>query len=335
MKPERWHEVDKILQSVLERDAAEREAYLLEVCAGDEQLRREVLTVLASHKQAGSFMASPALQGSDDIFEDEPKLKQGDTIGLYRITKPIGRGGMGEVYLAEHTTLSREVALKILPEHFLDDAQRVQRFRQEARAVLALNHPNVGTVYDIGEAAGVHFISTEFVEGQTLRERMAHARLTVSEAIEIAAQIAGAIAYAHEKGVIHRDIKPENVMLRPDGYVKVLDFGIAKLTERQATPTDPNEAQTRMKGETSPGMVMGTAHYMSPEQARGKKVDERTDTWSLGAVLYEMLTGRPPFEGETPSDIIGLILQHDPAPLTALMPDAPPELERIVSKALD
>jgi len=336
MKPERWHEVDKILQSVLERDPAERGAYLDQVCAGDEQLRHAVLTVMASYKEDGTFMASPVLEVSGDDFADGAKLKPGDSIGPYRIRKPIGRGGMGEVYLAEHTTLSREVALKILPEHFLDDAQRVQRFRQEARAVLALNHPNVVTVYDIGEAEGVHFISTEFVEGQTLRERMAHARLTVSEAIEIAAQVAGAIAYAHEKGVIHRDIKPENIMLRPDGYVKVLDFGIAKLTERQTkTTADPNEAQTRMKVETSPGMVMGTAHYMSPEQARGKKVDERTDTWSLGAVLYEMLTGRPPFEGETPSDIIGLILQRDPAPLSALMPDAPPELERIVSKALD
>ena len=333
MKPERWDEVDKILQSVLERDPAEREAYLDRVCGGDDQLRHAVMTVIASHEQAGTFMASPALQHG---FADDAKLKPGDSVGPYRIRKAIGKGGMGEVYLAEHSTLNREVALKILPEHFLNDPQRVQRFRQEARAVLALNHPNVVTVYDIGEAGGVHFISTEFVEGQTLRERMAHARLTVSEAIEIAAQVAGAIAYAHDKGVIHRDLKPENIMLRPDGYVKVLDFGIAKLTERgAATTTDPNEAQTRMKVETSPGMVMGTPHYMSPEQARGKKVDERTDTWSLGAVLYEMLTGRPPFEGETPSDIIGLILQRDAAPLSSLMPDAPPELERIVSKALD
>lgn len=333
MKPERWDELDKILQSALERAPAEREAYLNEACAGDEQLRHAVLTVIASHEQAGTFMASPVLQHA---FANDSNLKQGDSVGPYRIRKPIGRGGMGEVYLAEHSTLNREVALKILPYHFLNDAQRVQRFRQEARAVLALNHPNVVTVYDIGEAGGVHFISTEFVEGQTLRERMAHARLTVSEAIEIAAQVAGAIAYAHDKGVIHRDLKPENIMLRPDGYVKVLDFGIAKLTERSAaTTTDPNEAQTRMKVETSPGMVMGTPHYMSPEQARGKKVDERTDTWSLGAVLYEMLTGWPPFEGETASDVIGLILQRNPASLSSRVADAPAELERIVSKALD
>lgn len=192
MKPERWDEIDRILQSALERDPAERGAYLDQVCAGDEQLRRAVLNVMASHEEAGSFMASPEVQVSGDPLTDGPKLKQGDSIGPYKIRKPIGRGGMGEVYLAEHTTLSREVALKILPEHFLDDAQRVQRFRQEARAVLALNHPNVVTVYDIGEAAGVHFISTEFVEGQTLRERMAHALPTVSEAIEIAAQVAGA-----------------------------------------------------------------------------------------------------------------------------------------------
>src|SRR2546430_244068 len=244
---------------------------------------------MASYKDDGTFMASPVLEVSGDDFADASKLKPGDAVGPYRIRKPIGRGGMGEVYLAEHTTLSREVSLKILPEHFLDDAQRVQRFRQEARAVLALNHPNVVTVYDIGEAGGVHFISTEFVEGETLRQRMTRPRLTIGEAVEIAAQVAGAIAYAHEKGVIHRDIKPENVMLRPDGYVKVLDFGLAKLTGRQTglRANDPNEAQTRMNVETSPGMVMGTAHYMSPEQARGLIVDERSDTWSLGCVLYE------------------------------------------------
>jgi serine/threonine protein kinase/dipeptidyl aminopeptidase/acylaminoacyl peptidase len=337
MKPERWDEVDQILQSVLERAPAEREAYLAEACSGDEDLRREVMTLMASHESAESFMAAPALQSRGDIFEDEPKLNQGDVVGPYRITKPIGRGGMGEVYLAEHTTQSREVALKILPAHFLDDHQRVQRFRQEARAVLALNHPNVVTVYDIGESAGVHFISTEFVEGQTLRERMASARLTIEEAVEIVLQVASALAYAHEKGVIHRDVKPENIMLRPDGYVKVLDFGIAKLTERQtrSTTNDPKEAPTRMKASTTPGMVMGTVHYMSPEQARGLHVDERTDTWSLGVILYEMLCGHQPFEGETPSDVISVILQRDPAPLSTLLPDVPPELERITSKALD
>jgi eukaryotic-like serine/threonine-protein kinase len=337
MKPDRWNEVDKILQSVLERSPAERRAYVDEVCSGDEELRREVLTLMGSHEQAGSFMASPAVEGSD-VFEDGPKLKQGDSVGRYRITKPLGRGGMGEVYLAEHTTQNREVALKILPRHFLDDPQRVQRFRQEARAVLALNHPNVVTVYDIGEAAGVHYISTEFVEGQTLRARMARERLTITEAVDIGLQVAGALAYAHEKGVVHRDVKPENIMLRPDGYVKVLDFGIAKLTERRAatvTADDLGEAQTRMQVETSPGMVLGTPYYMSPEQARGKKVDERTDTWSLGVVLYEMLTGQQPFAGETPSDVISVILQRDPATLSTLLTNAPAELERIISKALD
>lgn len=337
MKPERWDEIDEILQSALEHSPAEREAYLAKACAGDEQLRREVLTLMASHEQAGSFLALPALQGSGDVFEDEPKLKAGNLIGAYRITRPIGRGGMGEVYLGMHTTQSREVALKILPHHFLDDVQRVQRFRREAQAVLALNHPNVVTVYDIGEAEGVHFISTEFVEGQTLRERLMTTRLTIEEAIDIALQVASALSYAHEKGVIHRDVKPENIMLRPDGYVKVLDFGIAKMTERQvkSATNDPNEAPTRVKASTTPGMVMGTVHYMSPEQARGLKVDERTDNWSLGCVLYEMLTGQQPFEGETPSDVIATILKHDPAPLSSILPDVPAELEHIVSKALD
>jgi serine/threonine protein kinase/Tol biopolymer transport system component len=338
MKPERWDEVDKILQSALERAPTERGAYLDAACKGDEQLRREVLTLLGSHESADSFMRTPAIESFGEDAGSVQKLKAGDSIGQYRIKRPIGRGGMGEVYLAEHTGQNRFVALKVLPEHFLSHEQRIERFQQEARAVLALNHPNVVTVYDIGEAAGVHFISTEFVEGQTLRERMARERLTAGEAVEIASQVAGALAYAHDRGVIHRDVKPENIMLRPDGYVKVLDFGIAKLTEARvaATPDDdPHEARTRMRIETSPGMVMGTAHYMSPEQARGKEVDERTDTWSLGVVLYEMLTGRQPFDGETPSDIIGVILQRDPAPLSALTPDVPAELERIVAKALD
>ena len=336
MKSERWNEIDEILQSVLERPSAEREAYLAEVCAGDEELRREVATLMTSHEHAGSFMAAPALQGSGDIFEAEPKLKDGDSVGPYRITKPIGRGGMGEVYLAVHTAQSREVALKILPQHFLSDEQRVLRFRREAQAVLALNHPNVLTVYDIGEAAGVQYISTELVEGETLRQRMRNARLTIEEAVDIAVQIAGALAYAHEKGVIHRDVKPENIMLRPDGYVKVLDFGIAKLIERQApsVTNNVNEAPTRMKNSTTPGMVMGTADYMSPEQARGLPVDERTDTWSLGVILYEMLCGHRPFEGETPSDVISLILQRAPKQFSTLLPGAPPEIEQIVSKAL-
>src|SRR2546421_12055452 len=284
MKPERWDEVDKILQSVLERAPAERRAYLDEVCAGDEQLRREVLTVLGSYESADSFMAPPAIESAGaGLVAERVNFKVGDLIGPYKIKSPLGRGGMGEVYLAEHTGQSRAVALKILPEHFLADAQRVQRFRQEARAVLALNHPNVVTVYDIGEAEGVHFISTEFVEGQTLRERMANARLTVSEAIEIAAQVAGAIAYAHEKGVIHRDIKPENVMLRPDGYVKVLDFGIVKLTEKfvehHASTTDAFMATDSVQTESN--IVMGSPSYMSPEQARGQKLDGRTDIFSL------------------------------------------------------
>jgi serine/threonine protein kinase/Tol biopolymer transport system component len=338
MEPERFQQVDRVLQSVLERPASEREAFLDEACGNDAALKSEVCSLLASYDESGSFIERPLVEDGARLIADEPDASMiGRIIGNYRIVEPLGAGGMGEVYLASDTRTGRPVALKILLAYLTTDAERVRRFQQEARAVLALNHPNIVTIYEIGQAEGVNFIVTELIEGQTLRQRMSRQMLSVGEALDVAIQIAGALSYAHDKGVIHRDIKPENIMLRPDGYVKVLDFGIAKLTERRAamTTADPNEAQTRMKVETSPGMVMGTVHYMSPEQARGLKIDERTDTWSLGCVLYEMLAGRQPFDGETPSDVIATILKHDPAPLSSLLPDAPAELEHIVSKALD
>jgi serine/threonine protein kinase/Tol biopolymer transport system component len=338
MNPERFQQVDRVLQSVLERPAEEREAFLEEACGADSSLKREVRSLLASYDDSGSFIERPAVEDGARLMADEREASLvGQTVGNYRVVSQLGAGGMGEVYLANDTRNNRPAALKILLAHLTTDAERVRRFQQEARAVLTLNHPNIVTVYDIGQADGVNFIATELIEGETLRRRMTRQPLTVGEALDVATQIASALVYAHERGVVHRDIKPENVMLRPDGYVKVLDFGIAKLTERRVAnkPDDLHEARTRMQVETSPGMVMGTVHYMSPEQARGLPVDERADTWSLGCVLYEMLTGRQPFEGETPSDVIATILKHDPAPLSALVPDAPAELERILVKALD
>src|SRR5437867_3627357 len=245
-----------------------------------------------------------------------------ETISHYRILQKLGAGGMGEVYLAEDTRLGRKVALKLLPAEFTQDAERVRRFEQEARAASALNHPNIITIHEVGQVDGLHFIVTEFVDGRTLRQHLADGRLPVDETLDVAMQVASALQAAHAAGITHRDIKPENIMLRPDGLVKVLDFGLAKLTERPAAALDP-EAPTRLKAQTELGTVMGTVYYMSPEQARGLQVDARTDVFSLGIVLYEMITGSLPFAGETASDVIAAILQTEPAPLTRHAPQFP------------
>ena len=237
------------------------------------------------------------------------------------------------MYLAEDTRLDRNAALKILPSEFASDAGRMARFVQEAKSASALNHPGIITIYEIGEADGLQFIASEYIEGETLRQHLLRARMSLRETLDVAVQIAGALSAAHGAGIIHRDIKPENMMLRPDGYVKVLDFGLAKPSQ-QETPATSTQAPTVAAPKTEPGMLLGTLAYMSPEQTRGKAVDARTDIFSFGVLLYEMVTGRAPFEGETTSDIIASILRSDPPPLAFRSPEAPPELERIVTKAL-
>lgn len=255
------------------------------------------------------------------------------TISHYRILDKLGSGGMGEVYLAEDTRLGRKLALKILPAEFTQDPDRLARFEQEARAASALNHPNIITIYEVGEHEGAHFIATEFIEGRTLRQSLPPAGMPLREALEIATQIAGALQAAHEAGITHRDIKPENVMVRPDGYIKVLDFGLAKLTEKSDPKVD-KEAATMLKPNTDPGTVMGTVTYMSPEQARGLRVDARSDIFSLGVMLYEMVAGHPPFEGATSSDVIAAILVREPMPISRLVAGIPPEFEWGLNKAL-
>ncbi|HJX92194.1 MAG TPA: protein kinase [Pyrinomonadaceae bacterium] len=257
----------------------------------------------------------------------------GTTISHYHIISKLGQGGMGEVYLAEDTKLDRKVALKLLPDEVASDQERMRRFVQEAKSASALNHPNIITIYEIGEIESRHFIATEFINGETLRKRMRHGHMKLGDILEIAIQTTGALAAAHAAGIIHRDIKPENIMARPDGYIKVLDFGLAKLTEPQGFTAD-TEAPTKTRVDTGAGVVLGTLVYMSPEQAKGQRLDVRTDLWSLGAVMYEMVTGHAPFEAETPSEVLGLILNKEPALLARFERDAPPELERIVSKAL-
>jgi eukaryotic-like serine/threonine-protein kinase len=330
MDRERWQQIDTIFKSALERAPYERAAFLDEACRSDEFLRREVESLIV-HDQARSFMDDPAFADASRLLTlNRTNSLLNQSLGPYKILGLLGAGGMGEVYLALHTTTNRKVALKLLPPYLINDEQRAWRFQQEARAVLALNHPNIVTIYDIGQAGDIHFIATEFIEGETLRERMAHAPLEIKEALDIAIQVAGALAAAHKAGVVHRDIKPENIMLRPDGYVKVLDFGLAKLTESYG----PATASAIAKLDTEPGLVVGTARYMSREQARGLAVDARTDIWSLGVVLYEMVAGRAPFEGATPIDVIISIVENEPAPLVRYTPTAPAHLEQILNKAL-
>jgi serine/threonine protein kinase/Tfp pilus assembly protein PilF len=253
-------------------------------------------------------------------------------LGPYEVITPLGSGGMGEVYLAEDARLQRKVALKILPADFASDRNRMHRFNQEAMAAAALNHPHIAHIYEIGQAADVHFIAMEYIDGDTLRRRI-NQGIKLLEILEMGSQASSALVAAHGAGIIHRDIKPENLMVRRDGYIKLLDFGLAKLSERDWKTVD-TDAPTKAMVNTDVGTVIGTANYMSPEQAKGTAVDPRTDLWSLGVVLYEMVTGHVPFRGETAAESISLILQKDPAPLTRFAHDVPPELERIVTKAL-
>src|SRR5205809_1364221 len=332
MTPERWQQLKQIFQSALERSPAERSAFLNQACADDPALRSEVESLISSHDQAGDSIEAMAAEAATEILgDDQAGSIVGKQIGHYQVVSRIGRGGMGEVFLAHDTSLGRKVALKLLRSDFTRIEERLRRFRQEARAASALNHPNILTIYEIGHDGSLHFMATEYVEGETLRQHLSRARITVGQTLDVAVQVASALAAAHQAGIIHRDIKPENIMVRSDGNVKVLDFGLAKLTDPKTIDT---AAPTLPQVETQPGVVMGTFSYMSPEQARGLAVDARTDIWSLGVMIYEMAAGRQPFEGETASDVMSLILQKEPPPLAYSWPEVPAELERIVRKAL-
>ncbi len=259
------------------------------------------------------------------------ELENNRTISHYKIIAPIGKGGMGEVFLAQDTKLDRKVALKILPAEFAEDSERMSRFVREAKSASALNHPNIITIHEIGESDGTHFIATEFIDGKTLSDYAKANPLNYKSALEIAIQVASALDEAHSAGIVHRDIKPDNVMVRPNGLVKILDFGIAKLTEKQNAAIESEDA-TAIQVKTTPGMIIGTANYMSPEQAKGKDVDARTDIFSFGVVLYEMLAGHLPFEGETVMESISSIIKDEPKPLTKS--DMSPEIKRIIGKTL-
>ncbi|HEY5075107.1 MAG TPA: serine/threonine-protein kinase [Pyrinomonadaceae bacterium] len=331
MTPERWQQVEEVLQAALDRPRQERASFLNEACSGDDQLQREASSLIDAYDEAGDFIEQPAIAQDAHVLISSPELGNiGREIGPYQIIERLGGGGMGEVYLAEDARLDRLVALKVLPAYFVSDDSRLRRFQREARAASALNHPNILTIHEVGELEGVHFIATEFIDGQTIRELIARDELSLTDALDIVVQVASALSAAHAAGIVHRDIKPENIMRRGDGIVKILDFGIAKLLEQT-----PAESSAITRAQTETGVVLGTVGYMSPEQARGLAIDERTDIWSLGVVLYEMLVYRAPFSGATRMDTMVAILEREPAPL--FPPTADPTLQRlqtIVSKAL-
>jgi eukaryotic-like serine/threonine-protein kinase len=336
MTPERWQQIEQLYFRALEQTAEGRTAFLAAACAGDADLRQEVEELLAADAQAEGFIETPPADLAAGVIAQEPTSSAtdavvGQQIGHYQVLSLLGRGGMGEVYLAQDTRLRRKIALKLLPAQYTQDPARVRRFQREALAASALSHPNIIAIYEIGQSDETHFIATEYVAGQTLRQRLSSGRVELPAALDIAAQIGGALAVAHEAGIIHRDIKPENVMLRPDGLVKVLDFGLAKLAEQEAP--DTSETST-LASETNSGIVLGTLRYMSPEQARGQKVDSRSDIFSLGVVLYEMLSGQSPFAGATTADVIAAILDREPPPLSSYLPAVPEKLERIIRQAL-
>lgn len=341
MDPERWSKIERIYHAALERDKAERVAFLVDSCEGDESLRREVESLLAHEEKAGSFLETPPFQVSGEmptLDDSASSSSQGELgsqlfetrVSHYRILEKLGGGGMGVVYQAEDTNLGRKVALKFLPDEFSHDPQKLERFRREAWAASALNHPNICTIYEIGEHDHKPFIAMELVEGQTLAEKLKGGPLAIEAVMTISRQIAEALEEAHEHNIVHRDLKPANIMVTAKGRVKILDFGLAKLVLPVApdAPTQENLARTRV------GTVMGTVPYMAPEQLRGEPVDARADLYALGGVIYEMATGQRPFPETQTSRLIADILTRTPSSLHGLNPQVPAELETIVLKAL-
>ena len=314
MTPDRERDIERMCQAALECPVAERAGFLAEACGDDAALRREVESLLAQAGAASSFLETPVLAAAAQLVGTAGALAVGQQIGPYTILSVLGSGGMGEVYRARDATLGREVAVKVLSSLFANDPERLARFEREARLLASLNHPNIATIHGVEHVDNLHALVLELVEGTTLAERLSTNRtgLPLSEALAVARQIIEALEAAHEKGVIHRDLKPANIKIRPDGVVKVLDFGLAKLLQK-APSTVPNltHSPTLTAGGTYPGVILGTAGYMSPEQAKGFEADQRSDIFSLGCVLYEMLTGRQAFEGETASEILAGVLKSE------------------------
>jgi serine/threonine protein kinase len=330
MDSQRLRQIEDLYHSALELSPDAREAFLEKNCVDDEELRREVVSLLEIKSGSNNFFEQPPLSLAAEMFADKAKKASliGKQISHYKIIKLLGTGGMGDVYLAEDIKLHRQIALKIVKAEFETDSERIERFKREARAVSALNHPNIITIYAIEETEAGNFIATEFIEGQTLRERIAAGPLSWQEAVKIALQITRALESAHSVGIIHRDVKPANIMIRRDGIVKVLDFGLAKLTARDSIDNETRE-------HTAPHRVMGTINYMSPEQILGERVDERSDIFSFGVVLYEMLSGVTPFQGASDAAIYNATLNKVQPSLSELNKEIPPQLDQIVKYAME
>lgn len=336
MTPDRWQTIKEIFNAAVLLQPEERAGFLADACGDDEAVRSEVASLLSAHAGDEGFLAVPAFaMGAELLMDLSGGPSAGDQIGPYKILSELGSGGMGDVFLALDTRLGRNVALKLLPVELARDLQRVRRFELEARTASALNHPNVCVIHEIGKTSdGRQFIAMEYIDGVTLRTRLGQKPMTLTETLDVGAQVAWALEAAHAAGVVHRDIKPENIMLRRDGYVKVLDFGIAKLNENISQPSALTEASTLGKVHTDPGTRMGTVKYMSPEQLRERPVDERTDIWSLGVVLHEMATGATPFAARTTNETIAAILERQPVSFTAGGENIPTGFRQIIKKAL-
>ncbi len=345
---ERWRHIEKLFHAALQYDPPARSEFLRQVCAGDAELLQEVQSLVDSAEKPIDFVPQAVFEVAQKVSAENTEMSAaaakaapyknpvapGVELGHYKILSMIGAGGMGEVYLAQDTRLRRKVAIKLLAPELTGDERGMRRFEQEALAASALNHPNILTIYEFGQAEGLHFIVCEYVEGLTLRQKMNYGRLELRSVVEIVVQIANALAAAHASGIVHRDIKPENVIVRDDGIVKVLDFGIAKLSPRYTGQMTRRTAVGAIVSDTEPGLIRGTVKYMSPEQARGMPVDARSDIFSLGSVMYELVTDRSAFDGETSSDVIAEILKVEPPSPSEVVPDVPPEIDRIIVKAL-
>jgi serine/threonine protein kinase len=341
MEPNRWQKIESVFNATLGLPEGDRPAFLDRACEGDRLLRQEVDSLISEVDQPDDFLSQTALTlGARVLFQEQAESLTGKTLGAYNILKPLGSGGMGDVFLAEDPRLERLVALKLLPVSLTRDHDRARRFQQEARAASAISHPNIAHIYEFGQVGDRDYLVMEYVEGKTLRELLMANAIDFEQALDIALQVGQALQAAHEAAVVHRDIKPENIMIRRDGYVKVLDFGLAKIANRR----EENPDYQRKLGssldttplDTRPGLIMGTTAYMSPEQLRGQAVDHRTDIWSLGVTLYEMLAGVQPFVGKTPSDISAATLLKEPEGLVLnhLSGDEASKLQKIILRAL-
>jgi serine/threonine protein kinase len=327
----RWEQVESLCQAALELEESRREAFLKEACAGDEELRQEVESLLQYDKRGGGFIEEPALGvAAKMITAEKPESLLGLQLGSYLIQSLLGTGGMGVVYKGRDVRLNRSVAIKVLPRDKMSDPDRKRRFIQEAKAASALNHPNIITIHDIGNESGIDFIVMEHVAGKTLDQRIPRKGMKLNEALKVAVQMADALAKAHSAGIIHRDLKPGNVMVTNDGRVKILDFGLAKLTEVE----NDEEGTRTTQPQTETGTIVGTVSYMSPEQAEGKKVDARSDIFSFGSVLYEMVTGQKAFQGDSKMSTVAAILNQEPKPISQVAPGIAGELEKIINRCL-